>query len=163
VLEVEPTLIGVIGCYGRPQALDSLSVATVQLRIAPDELLLVCAPDERASALELASGRLVGTDAGAVAFDVSGAHAAFTLRGDDRLELFARLCAILPQAPPAQLLGLFAHVPAKLVLGEDELLVIVSAALSHHVRERIEEAGHDLGVAVEVEAPFAWSPKGEHV
>ena len=43
------------------------------------------------------------------------------------------------------------HVPAKVVVLESELLVLVSSALSHHLRERIVAACSDLAPQ-EVEA-----------
>lgn len=37
-----------------------------------------------------------------------------------------------------------AHVPAKVIVSDRELLVLVSSALSHHLRERIHAACVDL-------------------
>jgi hypothetical protein len=40
--------------------------------------------------------------------------------------------------------GLVAHVPGKVFVLEDELLVLVSAAVGHHLRERLRVACVDL-------------------
>lgn len=129
-----------IGCYGPPVALATLALSQLQIRVAPDELLVVGAAADAASLAALASERLAALDPGALVFDVSDGYAAWTLRGPEWPELFARLCAIPPPEPPAQLQGLFAHVPAKLLAQDEELTVVVSASLSHHIRARVRAA-----------------------
>jgi hypothetical protein len=146
VLELAPIRLAVIGCYGSPAALEGLALAPLQIRVAADELLVLGPPAEAATLSSLATERLGRLDPGALVFDVSDAHAAWTLRGPGWTELYARLCAIeLPELPAVQQ-GLFAHVPAKLLLQEDELTVVVSSALGHHVRARL----HAAAVGVEL-------------
>jgi hypothetical protein len=151
VLELIPSRPALIGCYGGPAALAALSVSPLQIRVAADELLVVGPAAEASTLQALAGERLAELDPGAFVFDVSDGYAAWTLRGPEWPELYARLCAIPPPEPPAQLQGLFAHVPAKLLVQEDELTVLVSASVSHHVRSRVRAAA----IGVELREPAA--------
>ena len=129
MLELASLRLAVIGCYAPAAALDALVLSPLQVRVAADELLALGPPAEAGTLAAQASEQLGRLDAGGLVFDVSDAYAAWTLRGADWPELYARLCAIdLPELP-AVAQGLFAHVPAKLLLQEDELTVIVSSAL----------------------------------
>jgi hypothetical protein len=154
VLEVQQAELGIIGCYARSEALDSLTFDGLEIRVAPDELLLIAAPNETARLSEIAHAQLAEEDPGGLAFDVSDGFSAWTLRGEARLETFARLCAIPPAEPPAAVQGLFAHIPAKVVFAQDCLHVIVASVLSQYLRERIVAASADLEVR-EVSRPAA--------
>jgi hypothetical protein len=112
-------------------------------------------PSEAAQVIEDVSSQLADADSNAVVFDLSDGHAAWTIRGGDHLEAFRRLCAIPPPPAPTCLQGLFAHVPAKLVLTVDSALVLVSAAVGEYVRERIRLACGDLELRDTARAPFA--------
>lgn len=153
VLELQPTSISVIGCYATPEALDALEANGAQLvRVAEDELLLLADPSERDRVIETATRQLEDQ---ALVFDLSDGHDAWTLRGDERDELLRRLCAIPIPDPPACLQGLFAHVPAKLLLSHESAVVIVSATVSEYVHERIKTASTDLNLHETDVAPFA--------
>ncbi|HEY1367633.1 MAG TPA: hypothetical protein VGF23_10980 [Gaiellaceae bacterium] len=144
MLELQRTLAAAVGCYARPEALDALAAGeALAIRVAPDELLLLADPDETVQRLASVERALAALDGGGVALDVSGGFAVWRVRGDWP-EALARLCAVAPPEPPACLQALFAHVPAKLVVNGDELLVVVSSVLSHHVHDRILAACADL-------------------
>jgi hypothetical protein len=66
------------------------------------------------------------------------------VRGDDRFEAFARLSAIPLPGPGGFAQGLVAHVPAKVVVRDDDLLVVVSPAVSHHLQKRLQAVCGDL-------------------
>lgn len=142
MLELRSVSSGIVGCYGQPAALDQLNGnGATALRVAPDELLLLT-DRSRVGELEAALGT---ADPTGVVLDLSGAFAIWALRGDARGEAFCRLSQVdLPQAP-ALVQGLVAHVPAKTVVLDDELLVLVSSAFGHHLRERLLAACADLG------------------
>lgn len=148
MLEFCPLPSGVIACYAEPAALDGLiGNGGVAVRVAPNELLLLT---ERSRLADI-DGALSATDAGCLVVDASSSFAIWALRGDGRFEAFRRLSQLRLPAAPAVLQGLVVHVPAKVVVLERELLVLVSSALSHHLRERIVAACSDLAPQ-EVEA-----------
>jgi hypothetical protein len=155
VLELYPTSAALIGCYARPAALDSLGPGGLAIRVAPNELLLVAAAAERGAALEDARRALAAADPGGLVFDLSAGFAIWTLAGDGRHEAYARLCAIRPPEPPACVQGLFAHVPAKIVVETERVHVLVASTVGHHVRERVLGACADLEPREGPEAPLA--------
>jgi hypothetical protein len=141
VLELSSVSSGVVGCYGQPDALERLNGngGTV-LRVAPNELLLLT---DRSRVGEL-EAELGAADPAGLVVDLTSAFSIWSLRGDSRFEAFCRLSQLqLPNAP-ALVQGLVAHCPAKVVVGDDELLVLVSSAVGHHLRERVLSACADL-------------------
>jgi hypothetical protein len=147
VLELHAISSGVVGCYGQPAALDRLNGnGGRSVRVAPNELLLLV---NRSRVGEL-EAELTAGDPHALVVDLSSAFAIWALRGDARFEAFCRLSELELTEAPAVLQGLVAHVPAKVIVLDDELVVLVSSSLSHHLRERVLTACRDLG-ATEVE------------
>jgi hypothetical protein len=141
VLELHPVPAEVIGCFGRPAALDQLAGASeLSVRVASDELLLL-SESRRISELEV---ELSALDQGGLVFDLSSGFAIWALRGDARFEAFSRLSALKLPEPPVAIQGLVAHVPAKVIVRSDALLLLVSSALSHHIRKRVLGACADL-------------------
>jgi hypothetical protein len=160
VLELQPTRAAIIGCFARSDAVDAVADGTqLALRVAPDELLLVVDPEEAAACVTSIEGSLAVLDPGGLTFDLSGGYRVFRVRGDWG-EAFARLCAAPLPEPPAILQALFAHVPAKVVVSTDELLIVVSSVVSHHVRDRILAACRDLGPRELAAAPLWMSISG---
>jgi hypothetical protein len=134
VPELEPFSGAVVGCFGRAPALDTLAEgADLPLRIAPTELLLLGG----ARPLRYTEERLRGLDPGGLALDLSSAYAIWSVRGDDRFEAFARLSALPLPGPGGFAQGLVAHVPAKVVVRRDDLLIVVSSVVSHHLQGRL--------------------------
>jgi hypothetical protein len=131
VLEVSRSGAHVIRCLARPETLDALPgrAGVHACRVAPDELLLVGEPAE----IDLAGG---------LAVDETGSWAVWTLSGPDAVEAFARLSALSPD--PGFLQGAVAGVPAKAIVGEQEVQLLVAASLAHHVEARLRAACSDL-------------------
>ena len=155
MLEFRRSLAAVIECYARPEDLDAVSVIEAfPMRLAPDELLFVTDSLNKAAAL-VAAERALAADPGALVFDVSDGYTIWSVLGDWE-EVFLRLCAVPVSEPSALIQALFAHAPAKLVIRPpDELLVVVSSVLSHHVRERILDSCRDLSPTELEPAPVA--------
>jgi len=146
VLELVESHADVVGCHARPAALDRLAEGREQtIRAAPDELLLL-GERHRCESLD---AELRALDPGGLVLDVSSSYAVWSLRGDERLEAFGRLSAIPLPAAPAEVQGLVAHVPAKVLVSSDELLVLVSSVVSHHLAARVRTACADLVSAEE--------------
>jgi hypothetical protein len=148
VLELRQVSPGVIACHAEPSTLDRLNGnGGTLVRIAPNELLLLT---DRARVREVAAD-LGATDPACLVVDVSSSFAIWALRGDGRFEAFSRISELKLPGAPAVLQGLVVHVPAKVLVLDDELLVLVSSAVSHHLRERVLAACTDLAPK-EVEA-----------
>lgn len=141
MLELQSVQPEILGCYASPAALDRLAGnGELTVRIAPDELLRL----GRRSRLAELTTELGGMDPSSLVVDLTSAFSIWALRGDGRLEAICRLSALpLPEAPGV-VQGLVARVPARVVVRSDEVLVIMSSALSHHLRDRLFAACADL-------------------
>jgi hypothetical protein len=131
VLEMRRSEPRVVRCLARPETLDALpeTAGVHAYRVAPDELLLIGLQAEP----DLPGG---------LAVDETGGWAAWTLSGPDAVEALGRLSALPPG--PGFLQGAVAGVPAKAILGEAEIHLLVAASLAHHVEERLSAACSDL-------------------
>jgi hypothetical protein len=98
-------------------------------RVAPDELLLI----GRRAEVDLPEG---------LAVTETGGWAAWTLSGRDAGEALARLSML--SDGPGFLQGIVAGVPAKAIVSEVEIHLLVAASLGHHVEERFRAACSDL-------------------
>ena len=153
MLELRRILAAVIGCFAAPGELDAVAVeGTLPIRSAPDELLLVSRPAGSAAVVAAAEAALE-RDQDSLVLDVSDGFGLCSLSGDWR-EAFARLCAIPAPAAAGCIQGLFADVPAKLVIGQSELLIVSSSVVTHHVEERVLRACGDLEPATREPSPL---------
>ena len=145
MLEIAPLKVAVVACLGRAGDIEHLAVPdTVTLRTAPDEVLLLCAPD-RASGVVAAATSALGT--GGLVADQTDAFSGWTLSGSDVHELFVRLCAIpLDSEHDSLMQGLFAKVPAKILVNQHHLHVLVSSVHAHHIPLRLKSAGAEFDV-----------------
>jgi sarcosine oxidase gamma subunit len=138
-----------VRAFGPPESLDGLQPpAGVRAgRVAGDEVLWVTEPD-RADELLTALAAQLGALGNRAAFvDHSDGYALFTLTGDEREELFARLSSIRIPAAGGFVQGNFAGVPARIFCGADRLEVIVTSDVAWFVGGRLEHAGHSLAPA----------------
>jgi len=137
VLELRPREVGVITCVADPTAVDAIgdvAKATV-CRVAPDEVMLLCAPDGAPEIARVTAERATAADPDAIVLDAGDGWAAWTLRGDDLDEAFGRLSAV-PLAPGFSQ-GDVAHVPAKILRSEAAIDLLVPAMWGAYLRERI--------------------------
>jgi hypothetical protein len=132
--------------FGPSGALDALSPpAGVRAgRVAGDEVLWVAEPERAHELLQALSSQLGELGNRAAVADHSDGYALFSLAGERREELFARLSSV--RIPPAGgfAQGNFAGVPARIFAGEGRLEVIVTSDVAWFVGGRLEHAGHDL-------------------
>jgi hypothetical protein len=157
VLELRNLPADVVGCYAEPTALDQLAgIGEINVRVAPDEVLLL---GKRHRLAELAT-ELSALDATAVVIDLSSAFSIWGLRGEDRFEAFCRISELELPGHDSIAQGLICHVPAKVIVREDELRLIVSATLAHHIHERLLGACADL-VFAKLPAPYEEQPVEE--
>jgi len=146
VAELHARSLAVVLCGADAAALDALVApghGARVLRTAPDETLLVAAPEVAADVAREVADRIAVLDDDALVLDVSDGWAGWSLIGDDTARAFSYLSQLEPPADGAFVQGDVAHVGAK-VLGEpDGLTILVPAYWRDHVRER---AIHDARV-----------------
>ena len=143
MLELAALKVDVVACLGRAADLERLAVEdTVKMRTAPDEVLLLGPPGRAAGVIAEATSAMGG---GALVVDQTDAYSGWTISGSDAFELFARLSAIpLERDRAAVLQGLVAKVPAKVLVTNSHLQLLVASNLAHHIQERVLSVGADL-------------------
>jgi hypothetical protein len=140
VLELARTSAAVITCMGTKDAVDA-GVAlgrAYAIRVAPDEVMLIDAPDHAAERCAEATTAIRAIDPDALVADASDGWTAWTLRGDpqDLDRAMARLTALeLPG--DGQLQGDVTRVPCKLIVAPGLVHLFVPAMWEAYLRERI--------------------------
>ena len=159
MLDINRTNAAVIACYADPQALDSLPVVppgTHGCRVAPDELLLVAPPTERAETERWAADHFASADPSAMVLDQSDGWSAFTLRGDEAPSVFAQLSDVpLPLRRRAFLQGAVAGGSAKILLLDDAIHVLVPSTLRDNFAGRLRDVCGGRAVVPDTELAFA--------
>ena len=132
--------------FGPPEALDKLTPppGVRAGRVAGDEVLWVSEPARADELVQALGAQLSGYANRAAVVDHSDGYALFTLAGEGREELFARLSSIRIPSTDAFLQGSFAGVPARTFCSADRLEVIVTSDVAWFVSGRLEHAAHDL-------------------
>jgi hypothetical protein len=133
--------VGTVTALATSDALDALVVPgrATACRVAEDELLLVCDRDVADEVTREVTTRLTVSDPDAVVVDTSDGWGAALLEVDDAELVFARLSRLrLPAGGFLQ--GEVAHVPAKILVEEGRIRVIVAASLEEHLRSRVAAA-----------------------
>ena len=159
MLNINRTNATVVACYADPQALDSLPVVppgTHGCRVAPDELLLVAPPTERAETERWAADHFASADPSAMVLDQSDGWSVFTLRGDDAPSVFAHLSDVpLPLRRRAFLQGAVAGGSAKVLLLDDAIHVLVPSTLRDNFAGRLRDVCGGRAVVPDTELAFA--------
>ena len=143
--EVHDRPLGVIVCAADPAALDRLvppGHGARVLRVAPDEVLAVVAPDFADDVRRELADRVAALDHDALVLDVSDGWAAIALVGDDAERALSYLSALEAPAADGFAQGDVARIAAKILREPDGLVLLVPAYWRDHVRTRaIENAG----------------------
>lgn len=148
MLELNPSELGVVSCVADPAACDALPhvAGTRVLRLAPDEAMVLCAPDAISAILETVADAVAIADPDAVVIDASDGWSAWTLRGGAIEAAWSRLSALeLPREGFVQ--GDLARVPVKVVAGDGLVDVLVPAMWREYVRDAILKRCGPLGIA----------------
>ena len=144
MLEVAGARLGVVTAMATPDALDGLVVPgrAQACRVAPDETMLLCAPEVVAEVEREVADRLRVGDADAVVLDATDGWTAMTLTGDDARDAFAYLSAlVLPHEGFVQ--GEVVHVPTKVVVQPDRIWLLTPSMWEAHLGDRIKRRlGH---------------------
>jgi sarcosine oxidase gamma subunit len=132
--------------FGPAEALDKLTPppGVRAGRVAGDEVLWVGDPGLADELVQGLGSQLSGYGNRAAVVDHSDGYALFTLSGEGREDLFARLSSIRLPETDAFLQGNFAGVPARIFRTHEQLEVIVTSDVAWFVGGRLEHAAHDL-------------------
>jgi hypothetical protein len=154
VRELARALFGVVTASAEAGALDLLLVPgrAFACRAADDELLLLCAPPVTDEVAREVATRLAALDPDALLIGTTDGWAAISVVGDDARASFGLLSPLeLPEAGFLQ--GEVVHVPAKVVAGDDRVLILVPSIWEAHLHDRAAKA---LGYTGPLEArPWA--------
>jgi hypothetical protein len=163
VLEIRRTDAGVVVCLARPAALDAFDGVpeAYGCRVAPDELWLVAPPD-RVGEVERSAAAYCGrADASALVLDQSDGWSTFTLAGDEARSVFAQLSAVpLPASSPAFVQGAVAGGPAKVLVVDGAVHVLVPSTLRDHVAGRLRDVVGERARVPATATPFLGEPGG---
>jgi hypothetical protein len=158
VLELTPAQTAIISCQDLPTILSHIPAmaGSINYRVAADELLLIASSAEAQALLAHASNAQRAAGGEGIAMNVSDAWSVLTARGPDIGQMLGRLSSNpMPASRPGFVQGIFAQVPAKLILFADAVHIIVPSPVANHVRKRIFSACHDLSPRWLTPRPFA--------
>jgi len=144
--ELARALIGVVTASADAGALDLLLVPgrAFACRVADDELLLLSAPPVTDEVVREVATRLAALDPDALVIDTTDGWAAITVAGDGARASFGLLSRLeLPEAGFLQ--GEVAHVPAKVVAGDDRVLILVPSIWEAHLHDGAAKALEHTG------------------
>jgi len=146
VRELARALVGVVTASAEAGALDLLLVPgrALACRVADDELLLLSAPRVTDEVAREVATRLAALDTDALVIDTTDGWAAISVVGEAARENFSLLSRLeLPEAGFLQ--GEVVHVPAKVVAGDDRVLILVPSIWEAHLHDRARKALRHTG------------------
>ena len=140
-----------VRCFAPPEAIDRLATPTGVLRgrIAPNEVVFVGAPgrgDELKTTFEAA---LQSHGHAALVVDHTDGWSFFSISGAGADDVFSRVSMIpLPAAAdePVFFMGRVCDVATKAFRRGDRVDVMSGMEAARHVRDRLEQAGHAVGL-----------------
>jgi sarcosine oxidase gamma subunit len=116
------------------------------LRLAPDEVMVLGAPDAIAAILRTVADAVAIVDPDAVVIDASDGWSTWTLNGDAIEAAVSRLSSLeLPREGFVQ--GDLARVPVKMVASDGRVDVLVPAMWREYLRDAIFRRCRPLGIA----------------
>ena len=140
----------IVTCLSTPAALDGLSSSA--LRTAPDEAILVDAPNASEQVISRATETLAAHDPHAVVVDTTDAWEGLTLAGNGAQDIFAHLS---PLELPAEgwIQGDVGRLAAKVIVEQgDRITIFAPSPQAAYLRDRIVGLG-----ATERREPEPWS------
>ena len=144
MLELAETHAGVVRVLASSGVLERFPLVrgAIRCRVAPDELLLILPAGPSSEIADRAAEYLAKADPHGLVADQSSGFVVWTLAGSGAAEAFARLSAVPPAGGFLQ--GQIAGVPAKAVVLEDRIHVLVAASYAAYVEARIRDSSADL-------------------
>ena len=144
---LSPLRTGVVGVFASAAALDALQApdGARACRVAPDEIALLCAPDDAARVLDAVSGQIARADRHGFALDLSDGWTGFSLTGEVR-EAFSYLSELHLPEPGSFAQGDVLRVPARVLRGEDHIDLLVPSPWGRYLHDELLEALRALDV-----------------
>ena len=142
-----------VRCFAPPEAIDGLATPTGVLRgrIAPNEVVFVGAPGRGDELKATFEATLQSHGTAALVVDHTDGWSFFSISGDGADDVFSRVSMIpLPAAAdePVFFMGRVCDVAAKAFRRGDRVDVMAGMEASRHVRDRLEQAGHAVGLHI---------------
>jgi hypothetical protein len=140
-----------VRCFAPPDALDALvtPAGTLRGRIAPNEVVFVAAPGRGGELTADLEAALESHGNRALVVDHTDGWSFFSISGEGSTDVFRRVSMIpLPAAStePVFFMGRVCDVAAKAFRRGDRVDVMSGMEASRHVRDRLEQAGHAVGL-----------------
>jgi hypothetical protein len=140
-----------VRCFAPPEALDALVTPAGALRgrIAPNEVVFVAAPGRGGELTADLEAALESHGNRALVVDHTDGWSFFSISGEGSADVFRRVSMIpLPAAStePVFFMGRVCDVAAKAFRRGDRVDVMSGMEASRHVRDRLEQAGHAVGL-----------------
>lgn len=159
MVDLIPAQAAVVACHADRGTLDALAARLGAVtRVAPDELWLVGPRSERES-LAARAREQIGTRG--LVVDQTDGWSAWTVEGDDRLEIPRRLMfAPVPDHRPAFVQGAITGVAGKVLYQSGRVHLFVPAPVGHHLADRIATVAADLALTIQPAAPLALTGAG---
>lgn len=157
MLEIRPARAVIVLCLGDARAWSAVRPRLGAVcQIAPDERWVVGPARFAGELVAWARERAQAIGAPAFAIDVTDAWTVWSVSGIGIDELWARLSENpVPPGRPAFVQGAVASMPAKAIVQDGCVHFFVPSPLGHHLPQRIQEAGVDLGPQVAAPADLA--------
>jgi hypothetical protein len=136
-----------VRCFAPPEALDSLATPAGALRgrIAPNEVVFVAAPG-RAPDLQRELGTaLASHGTRALVVDHTDGWSVFSISGEGADDVFRRV-SMVPLPAEGFFMGRVCDVATKAFRRGDRVDLMCGMEASRHVRDRLEHAGHAVGL-----------------
>ena len=141
MLEITRTPVGVVTASAAARALDGLVVPgrAFGCRTADDELVLLSVPQVTDEVVREVSTRLAALDPDALVIDTTDGWAAVTVAGAGARASFGLLSRLeLPHHGFTQ--GEVAHIPAKVIADDEQVLILAPSMWEAHLHDRVTEA-----------------------
>jgi hypothetical protein len=140
-----------VRCFAPPEALDALATPAGALRgrIAPNEVVFVAAPGRAGELTSDLEAALQSHGNRALVVDHTDGWSFFSISGEGSADVFRRVSMVpLPAASdePVFFMGRVCDVAAKAFRRGDRVDVMSGMEASRHVRDRLEQAGHAVGL-----------------
>jgi hypothetical protein len=141
---VRPSIVTVLATSGACDRLLEAGITGATLcRVAPDEVLVLGLNDDLEKTVGAASATIDESDA--LVLDTTDAWSGWGLEGPDAHEVFTRLSELrLPVRGFEQ--GAVANMPAKILVDDDRITVLVPSMFEQAFRERVLHDARHVGV-----------------
>ena len=136
-----------VRCFAPPEALDALAtpVGALRGRIAPNEVVFVAAPGRAEELKRDLESALAAHGNRALVVDHTDGWSVFSVSGEGVDEVFRRV-SMVPLPDDGFFMGRVCDVATKAFRRGDRVDLMSGMEAARHVRDRLEHAGHAVGL-----------------